>query len=213
MSIWHPQGLLNLAQRPTDPAVFASQEKLRTDLDHLGLGTAWCAMTTRGYQLNGRAAEITFIRRPGESYEHIREFQDMMATTAGTPPDQPGLDYSCVKIIVFSDSLLKGDPREIVTELTTQSGRSRGSQTGFVPATCRIRREMRRPSGQRSGDGLYIDTGAGVTLTKSSKVHFNSASTGDDHIFGVYATSSCGRSRLPTLELDCSPAPIVHSLR
>ncbi|MGO9464148.1 MAG: hypothetical protein ACLQVF_08325 [Isosphaeraceae bacterium] len=41
-------------------------------------------------------------------------------------------------------------------------------------------------SGQGSGGGLYIDTGAGVTLSKSSKVVFNFASTGDDDIFGVY---------------------------
>ena len=44
-------------------------------------------------------------------------------------------------------------------------------------------------SGQGSGGGLYIDTGAGVTLSKSSKVVFNFASTSDDNIFGVYTTS------------------------
>ena len=44
-------------------------------------------------------------------------------------------------------------------------------------------------SGQGSGGGLYIDTGAGVTLSKSSKVIFNFASTSDDDIFGVYTTT------------------------
>ncbi len=44
-------------------------------------------------------------------------------------------------------------------------------------------------SGQGSGGGLYIDTGASVTLSKSSKVLFNFASTSDDDIFGVYTTS------------------------
>ena len=44
-------------------------------------------------------------------------------------------------------------------------------------------------SGQGSGGGLYIDAGAGVTLSKSSKVFFNFASTGDDDILGVYTTS------------------------
>jgi hypothetical protein len=87
--------------------------------------TAWYAMTTRGYQLNGRAAEITFIRWPRESSEHFGEYQDVMATAAGTPPDHPGLDFSRAKVVVFSDSLLKADPREVVTELTTQSSRSR----------------------------------------------------------------------------------------
>ncbi len=43
-------------------------------------------------------------------------------------------------------------------------------------------------SGQGSGGGLYIDTGAGVTLSKSTKVRFNFASTSDDDIFGVYTT-------------------------
>jgi hypothetical protein len=44
-------------------------------------------------------------------------------------------------------------------------------------------------SGQGSGGGLYIDSGAGVTLSKSTKVVFNLASTSDDNIFGVYTTN------------------------
>ncbi len=44
-------------------------------------------------------------------------------------------------------------------------------------------------SGQGSGGGLYIDTGAGVTLSKSSTVRFNFASTSDDDIFGTYAVT------------------------
>jgi hypothetical protein len=44
-------------------------------------------------------------------------------------------------------------------------------------------------SGQGSGGGLYIDAGAGVTLSKSSKVLFNFASTDDDDISGVYTVS------------------------
>ncbi len=44
-------------------------------------------------------------------------------------------------------------------------------------------------SGQGSGGGLYIDTGAGVVLSKSSKVRFNFASTSADDIFGGYTTS------------------------
>ena len=44
-------------------------------------------------------------------------------------------------------------------------------------------------SGPGSGGGLLMDAGAGVTLSKSSKVLFNFASTGDDDIFGVYTSS------------------------
>ncbi len=44
-------------------------------------------------------------------------------------------------------------------------------------------------SGDGVGGGLYIDNGALVTLTKSSKVILNFASTSDDNIFGVYITS------------------------
>ena len=124
-TIWLPQGLFDLARRKTEPAVFASHGELRTHLDRAGLGTAWYAMTTRGYQLNGRAAEITFISWPGESPERFEEFQDVMAGVAGRPPDHPGVDFSSAKVVVFSDSLLKADPREVVTEVTTQSGRSR----------------------------------------------------------------------------------------
>ncbi len=124
-TIWLSQGLFDLAQRKTDPAVFASHEELRTRLDRVGLGAAWYAMTTRGYQLNGRAAEITFIRRRRDSSEDFGEYQDVMATAAGRPPDHPGLDFSRARVVVFSDRLLIADPVEVVTELTTQSGRSR----------------------------------------------------------------------------------------
>jgi hypothetical protein len=41
-------------------------------------------------------------------------------------------------------------------------------------------------SGDGSGGGLYIDAGAGVTLSKSSKVILNFASTSADDIFGIY---------------------------
>ncbi len=44
-------------------------------------------------------------------------------------------------------------------------------------------------SGQGIGGGLYLDSGAVVTLSKSSKVLSNVASTGDDDIFGVYTTT------------------------
>jgi hypothetical protein len=44
-------------------------------------------------------------------------------------------------------------------------------------------------SGQGIGGGLFIDTGADVTLSKSTKVIFNFASTSDDNIFGTYTIS------------------------
>jgi len=44
-------------------------------------------------------------------------------------------------------------------------------------------------SGQGVGGGLYIDTGAGVTLSKSTDVFFNFASTSADDIFGIYTIS------------------------
>jgi hypothetical protein len=126
-TIWLPKGLFELAQRPADHAVIASHEELQTHLDRQGLATAWYAMTTRGYQLNGAAAEITFIRRPGESPEHFEEYQAVMATAAGRPPDHPGLDFSRARVVAFADSLLNADPREVVAEMTTQADRSRQS--------------------------------------------------------------------------------------
>jgi hypothetical protein len=124
-TIWLPQGLFDLAKRPTDPAVFESHEELRTHLDRLGMGTTWYALTTRGRQLDGRIAEMILIRWPRESPEHLEEYRGVLASAAGRPADHPGLDLSRAKVFVFSDSLLKGDPREVVTELTTQAGRLR----------------------------------------------------------------------------------------
>jgi hypothetical protein len=44
-------------------------------------------------------------------------------------------------------------------------------------------------SGQGIGGSLYIGTTADVTLSTSSEVMFNFASTSDDNIFGTYTTS------------------------
>ena len=44
-------------------------------------------------------------------------------------------------------------------------------------------------SGQGVGGGLYIDPAADVTLSTSTEVIFNFASTSDDNIFGVYTIS------------------------
>ena len=44
-------------------------------------------------------------------------------------------------------------------------------------------------SGEGIGGGLYIDAGANVTLSKSTEVIFNFASTKDDNIFGTYTKS------------------------
>jgi hypothetical protein len=44
-------------------------------------------------------------------------------------------------------------------------------------------------SGQGVGGGLYIDAGAGVTLSPSVDVIFNFASTSNDNIFGKYTVS------------------------
>ena len=44
-------------------------------------------------------------------------------------------------------------------------------------------------SGQGLGGGLFIDAGAGVTLSKSTRVILNFASTSDHNIYGVYTTS------------------------
>ena len=41
-------------------------------------------------------------------------------------------------------------------------------------------------SGQGLGGGLYIVPTAGVTLSKSTRVFLNFASTSDDNIFGTY---------------------------
>ncbi len=44
-------------------------------------------------------------------------------------------------------------------------------------------------SGQGVGGGLYIDTGADVTLSPSIEVDCNFASTSNDNIFGTYTVS------------------------
>ncbi|HLN26282.1 MAG TPA: hypothetical protein VK395_00905 [Gemmataceae bacterium] len=59
----------------------------------------------------------------------------------------------------------------------------------FVNAALGGSRGTGGASGQGVGGGLYIDTGASVTLSKSTDVFFDFASTGADDIFGVYTIS------------------------
>ncbi len=63
-----------------------------------------------------------------------------------------------------------------------------GTTTASIDATL-ITFDAAMGGSSGSGGGLYIDTLAGVTLSKSSKVLFNFASTSGDNIFGSYTIS------------------------
>ena len=66
-------------------------------------------------------------------------------------------------------------------------------------------------SGQGSGGGLYIGAGAGVTLSKSSKVLFNFASTGDDDILA--STPRVEQDVIPAVqEMTMSTSSIARSV-
>jgi hypothetical protein len=62
---------------------------------------------------------------------------DVMATAAGTPPDHPGVDYSRAKVLIFADSLLKAETREVDESLhqirTRCSGASHSLSPSFTP--------------------------------------------------------------------------------
>ncbi len=115
--LWLPRTLIELAQRQSRSPLVQSHEDLRRFLEVEGRQDLWYAMTVRGYQVNGEAADITIIRWPYDDAPHLPELLEILATIAGNPSRRPDADFSKAAIHIIGDELRKGVPREVMAEM------------------------------------------------------------------------------------------------
>jgi hypothetical protein len=120
LHLWLPTTLIELARNQSDSSVAHTHQELRTFLERRGQENLWYAFTTRGHQVNGGTADMTFIRHPYRAPEHFGEFLDVLATAAGNPSRDPTSRYSGAEVHILSRELSEREPREVVEQLLSR---------------------------------------------------------------------------------------------
>ncbi len=122
LNLWVPESSLNLlshsglSERPT-------YQELQAALERRGQQDLWYAFSTRGEQLNGGLADVTFIRYPYRDPSILGEFLDVLATAAGNSPPDPASYNTGPAVHVLPDDLARHEPREIVQKFSWVSPR------------------------------------------------------------------------------------------
>ncbi len=125
IDIWVPESLIELAKQPAASSVPQSHQELRTLLERSGHRNLWFAVTTRHYQINGGAGDLTYIRHPYLEPEHFRELQSVLAIAVGKPPLDPSRFGSGCAVHIVPKELSDREPREVVEQLLSSSLDSR----------------------------------------------------------------------------------------
>ncbi len=90
-----PQILIDLTRHDLESQVAWMHEDWKAALERHGQENVCYGLLVRGHQINGRSADITFVRYPHREPEHFQELRDVLATVAGRPPiGRPTVDYS-----------------------------------------------------------------------------------------------------------------------
>jgi hypothetical protein len=111
---------------------------LQTCLEQNGWSAAWYAVAYRLHQVNGGFGEFTQIRRLSEAADHLDEFQAVMATAAGRPPQSEGRCFSHARVDVMPDALQAVDPREAIIRLMAEpAAGDKSSPTGGLDSARR----------------------------------------------------------------------------
>jgi hypothetical protein len=130
LHLWLPRSLAELAKCQSRVPVVRTHEELQRFLDLQNGKDVWYAMTTRGYQVNGKMVDITFLRWPYEDSSHFPEVLDVLATAAGNPPRDADVDQSKAPIHIIGQELLKRDPRKVMAELISDPSTTLDAERG-----------------------------------------------------------------------------------
>jgi hypothetical protein len=72
-------------------------------------------------------SDITVFRRLYTDVLAFAQFLDILATAAGNPPSDPDADFTNASIHMIPEDLLKGDPREVISEWLRQPAVAAGA--------------------------------------------------------------------------------------
>ena len=109
MDLWLPESLIEKDDRGLPTREKSTHENLKSFLEQRGMKDVWYVVSIRGHQVNHRYADTLFIRYPYRQPENFLEFQAVMATVAGNPPDQTFADFSETELHIVSEGMSHHD--------------------------------------------------------------------------------------------------------
>jgi hypothetical protein len=114
--LWLPESVIDLAAQKSEFTRARVHQELCTGLECQEENHLWYALTIRCYQTDGRAVEITSIRRPCVmDAPSFTEFLDVLATADGNPPAK----YSAADVRIVAGNPPVRLAREIVEKLVS----------------------------------------------------------------------------------------------
>jgi hypothetical protein len=114
LDLWLPRTAIDLARCDLQDPVEPTARDVKSALQRRGLEDLWYAITVRGYQVNGRSAELTYVRCPFREPENLQEFRAILTTLAGHQPAYPAVDFSCVPVHVLPADISREDAARII---------------------------------------------------------------------------------------------------
>jgi hypothetical protein len=112
-----PSALDEWARGLSDLASLESHGDIKSCLRRRGLEKMWYAIIYHGFESNGNVAIMPTYARPFDTAWKVQEFQDVLATIRGNPPQKPTVDFSKATICVIPGELAIDDPGEAIAEL------------------------------------------------------------------------------------------------
>lgn len=133
-AVWVPSAFLDLARQQAGTSTAHPPEELLLSIERHGLRKSWYALTYRGYQRDGKSAEITQVRLLSDAADHVDELRDVLATVSGGAPRHESPDDTPAVVVVIPDALLGVDPLEAIAQLRAGHAARDGAphEGGFV---------------------------------------------------------------------------------
>jgi hypothetical protein len=118
--LWLPKTVIDLAKSQSSSRTVRTHDELQRFLELRDQKAMWYAQTTRGYQVDGNAVDITLIRRPYDEPQNFPELLEVLSITAGNQPLSLNAAFSKAPVHVIDPELSKREPREVMTQLLRQ---------------------------------------------------------------------------------------------
>jgi hypothetical protein len=133
VSLWLPEPLIDLAAVVSPSSAPRTHLELRAILERRGQTEVWYALTARGHQIDGGAADITLIRRPYHDAEHFEELLNILAAADGQTTSS-STRYAGAELHIVPTALAAREPRKAIEALSRRLSRRPDGRFGEPPA-------------------------------------------------------------------------------
>jgi hypothetical protein len=117
VDLWVPETMLDAGRRQPDCAAAPAYAELRSTINRRTWDNLWYALTIRAYQVDGGAADITFIRHPFREPCYVKEFHHVLAAAAGISPRHSTVGYNRAEVHILPVDVAEREPREVMEAL------------------------------------------------------------------------------------------------